>query len=221
MEWSTAYDFLSTQPLPKITLSLPEFPFSQGPPPVPLYFYRADLQQQGPVNTIPADSTEDSSLRLIGQDLPTCLERILGHRLLPYNLPEWIRPAIRLRNCSSNEVDMDIDIEMLDNILHRTALSELDNKRTDSARKFLLAQLSINPKSNITLYNLACAEALSGNGAEAIEYLNRAVKEGYRRVEHMIADNDLQSIAHTPEFQRIASNLYMLQIDSQVGVLKI
>jgi len=222
-EWSTAYDFLATQALPKINLSIPEFPFSEGPPPVPLFFYAQNQQQtqSSPITTIPINSSIDSTLRSLSQDLPSHLVRILGHKLLPYNLPEWIRPAIQLRKNSQNEVDVDINLEMLYKILHQNALSELNNQRIDSAKSLLLAQLCIDPKNQVTLYNMACAEALAGKTKEALEYLNQAVKNGYNRLEHMLSDPDLESISETPEFLRIANDLTLQHLSYQVGDLQI
>jgi len=224
IEWSTAYDFLATQTLPRLNISLPEFPFSEGPPPVPLYFYQQNNQQhnpQQPINTIPINSSTDSNLRSISQDLPARLEDILGQKLIPYNLPEWIRPAFQLHKNSQQVVDLDINLDTLSIILHRHALAELNSQRIDTARKLLLAQLCIVPTNEITLYNLACTEALAGKTTEALDYLNRAVKNGYNRLEHMLNDSDLISIIQTPEFLRIVSELSFQNIHTQVEGLKI
>eukprot|EP01103_Thecamoeba_quadrilineata_P002688 TRINITY_DN12599_c0_g1_i1.p1 TRINITY_DN12599_c0_g1~~TRINITY_DN12599_c0_g1_i1.p1 ORF type:complete len:283 (+),score=52.19 TRINITY_DN12599_c0_g1_i1:19-867(+) len=222
IEWSSAYDYLAAQPLPRLNISLPEFPFSEGPPPVPLYFYQQNNQQsQQPISTIPINSAASPNLRSISQDLPALLEDILGHKLLPFNLPDWIRPAIQLFKNSQNVVDLDINLEVLSTVLHRYALSELDDQRHDSARKLLLAQLCIEPTSQLALYNLACTEALAGKPAEAVEYLSRAVKNGYNRLEHMLGDSDLKSIHGHPEFVRIVNELSLQQLHTQVGGMKI
>jgi len=222
IEWSSAYDFLLTQNLPKISLKVPEQPFSEGPPPQPLYFYinNADQQQQ-PCQSIPVNSTEN--LSHISNNLPACLEKLLPEgKLLPYNLPDWFRPAVNVRRShNASEVDLDIDIDRLSSVLHSRAISELNNNNTDSARNLLQALYCISPKSPITLYNMACCEALANQKAAAIQYLRLAISNGYTKLEHMLSDSDLASIRGTPEFERLTQDLRFSQINAQVTNLKI
>jgi len=223
LEWSAAYDFLSTQSLSKVTLTSPQNPFSQGPPPQPLYFYHQQQHQQGAFHPIPVNSTTDANLKKLSQNLPACLEKLFPEgKILPHNLPEWFRPAVNVRRCdSSNEVDVDINLDLLFSVLHTKALSELGLNQTDSARKLLEAQHCLEPTNPVTLYNLACCEALSGRKTLSLAYLEKAIKNGYNRFEHMISDSDLDSIRGEPEYLALAQELHLSQLNAKVTNLKI
>jgi len=219
-EWLSAYDFLSTQNLPKITLNIPEYPFLEGPTPQSLYFYVQDSNQQQPPQPIPVNSTNDPLLKKLSGDLPACLEKIFAEgKILPHNLPDWFRPAVNIRKCqNSNEVDMDLNIEELFKVLHIRALFELENNNIDLARKLLHAQSCIGPTNPITLYNLACCEALASRKHEAIEYLRLAIRYGYDKVEHMMGDSDLSCLRGEAAFQSLAHDL---TLNAQVKNLKL
>jgi len=222
-EWSSAYDFLATQNLPKITLKVPEFPFSQGPPPQPLYFYVQNQNQQQPCQSIPVKSTNDQSLKKMSQDLPSYLEKFFpGGKVLPYNVPDWLRPAVNVRRCQNPaEVDFDLDISKLFQALNDRVISELDQHKTDSARDLLEAELCIYPNNVTSLYNMACCEALAGQKALAIEWLGNAIKYGYDNLYHMMKDSDLDSLRGDPAFERLIQDLRFSQVNAQVTNLKI
>jgi len=75
------------------------------------------------------------------------------------------------------------------------------------ARELLLKQWSINTKSPIPLYNLACVESLLGNLPESIGYLKKAVSSGYTNVSHMEKDPDLASIRHLDAYKSIVNTM--------------
>ncbi len=52
-------------------------------------------------------------------------------------------------------------------------------------------------------YNLACSLALTGNPAEALSELARAVGLGYRDFAHMRRDPDLKSLRGLPAFEAL------------------
>jgi len=222
IEWSSAYDFLSTQSLSKITLKLPQYPFSEGPPPQPLYFYVQNADQQNPTS-IPVKSTNNRTLKKISNDLPACLAKLFPDgKLLPYHLPEWFRPAVNVRRSQNqSEADLDINIDQLFNVLHTRALFELEQNNIDAARNILQAQCCISSNNTITLYNLACCEALDGHKSLAIEYLRQAIANGYENLDHMMKDSDLASIREEPEFLRLTQDLLFSQINSIANKLKI
>jgi predicted esterase len=56
-------------------------------------------------------------------------------------------------------------------------------------------------------YNLACAEARSGDAASAIASLRRAVGAGYRDAPHMASDEDLASLHGRDDFRAILEDL--------------
>ena len=65
----------------------------------------------------------------------------------------------------------------------------------------------INPQDQLTLYNLACAYALSGRKSEALEALERSVEAGFLDHEHMEKDPDLQSLRDDSRFQRLLERM--------------
>jgi len=75
-----------------------------------------------------------------------------------------------------------------------------------AARDLFRMQLSIF-EHNIPLYNIACCEALLGNGKEALEHLRKAVATGYTNADHMEKDEDLKSLRNLDEFQAIVLSL--------------
>jgi len=75
-----------------------------------------------------------------------------------------------------------------------------------AARDLFRMQLSIF-EHNIPLYNIACCEALLGNGKEALVYLQKAVAAGYIDADHMENDEDLKSLCDLNEFQAIVLSL--------------
>jgi tetratricopeptide (TPR) repeat protein len=61
----------------------------------------------------------------------------------------------------------------------------------------------IQPKDQLTLYNLSCAYSLAGKVREALDALEAAVDAGFDDVAHMNADGDLDAIRSDPRFQTI------------------
>eukprot|EP01130_Rhizamoeba_saxonica_P002072 TRINITY_DN1187_c0_g1_i1.p1 TRINITY_DN1187_c0_g1~~TRINITY_DN1187_c0_g1_i1.p1 ORF type:complete len:314 (+),score=83.29 TRINITY_DN1187_c0_g1_i1:38-979(+) len=76
-------------------------------------------------------------------------------------------------------------------------------ERKESLNRFL----EISPNDNIALYNMACLESLLGNIEVAVGFLCRSVAAGYKGVDHMIKDSDLDNIKHTEKFAEIVNNL--------------
>jgi tetratricopeptide (TPR) repeat protein len=74
--------------------------------------------------------------------------------------------------------------------------------RYDEARRLLRDGLEAQPGSPPLLYNLACAEALAGEGDTALELLNEAVAgdESFRA--YAQTDEDFDSIRDDPRFPR-------------------
>jgi Zn-dependent protease len=62
-------------------------------------------------------------------------------------------------------------------------------------------------KDPVIAYNIACAEARAGRADEALAWIERAVETGYRDVEAMVSDSDLESLRSRPEFGAICERL--------------
>lgn len=56
-------------------------------------------------------------------------------------------------------------------------------------------------------YNLACSHALLGQVDDAFTALHTAVERGYRNVEWMTQDEDLQSVHNDPRFKQLLATL--------------
>jgi uncharacterized membrane-anchored protein len=56
-------------------------------------------------------------------------------------------------------------------------------------------------------YNIACAEARAGRADEALAWIERAVEMGYRNVDAMVSDSDLETLRSRPEFKAVCDRL--------------
>ena len=63
------------------------------------------------------------------------------------------------------------------------------------------------PREPDIWYNLACSHALLGHVDKAFQALHKAVESGYRNVEWMKEDEDLQLIRNDPRFQQLLAFL--------------
>jgi len=60
---------------------------------------------------------------------------------------------------------------------------------------------------SVAAYNLCCAHSLLGRKDAAIRWLQKAVEGGWRGVEFLKNDSDLDNIRSDPRFQRILRSL--------------
>jgi len=87
--------------------------------------------------------------------------------------------------------------------LANEALVLMDAKDYTAAKEKFLEQLSIIKRPwhrSSPLYNIACCESLLGNFESALLYLEQAISAGFRDVEHMRADTDLDNIRNLEKF---------------------
>lgn len=71
---------------------------------------------------------------------------------------------------------------------------------SERAYELLAAANRDHPDAPSVLYNLACAEALTGKGDEAVEHLRRAVELYPGFADYARDDSDFDSIRERPEF---------------------
>ncbi len=65
----------------------------------------------------------------------------------------------------------------------------------------------------IALYNLACAYALAGRTADALDALERSIEAGYSDPEHIRRDGDLASLRGDADFERLVDLAADLDLD--------
>jgi len=155
------------------------------------------------------------TLNRLKHAVPHCLQHIFsGNRILPYDIPEWLRDCVSIKRLPlpGNEVDLDVDIPKMFHALHQRTLELLsDAKNSDNiqqAKELLQDMLLLVPKHAVTLYNLSCAESLLGNISQAIAALKSAIEDaGYSNLDHMEKDPDLNNIRDVPEFQQLVQVL--------------
>eukprot|EP01092_Planopodium_desertum_P016206 TRINITY_DN894_c0_g1_i1.p1 TRINITY_DN894_c0_g1~~TRINITY_DN894_c0_g1_i1.p1 ORF type:complete len:382 (+),score=59.65 TRINITY_DN894_c0_g1_i1:56-1201(+) len=180
--------------------------FKDGPAPVPLAFYDAKTSAPVPV------SKDDKTLPKLEKGVPACLAALFkGGKILPYNLPEFLRGCVKLIPLPHNEVDIDVNVFLLYETIHKHAMKCLDSKDPavlTEGRNALRALVHLSGDNPLVYYNLACAEALIGNKEAAIKALLHSVNEcGYQNLEHMEKDSDLDSIRSTEAYASIVDIL--------------
>lgn len=82
-------------------------------------------------------------------------------------------------------------------------LSEGSPGGSERAHAHLAVAVALDPKNEEALYDLACTTAKRGRGEEALDLLEKAVREGYRDFVHMARDADLDSVRGLPRFETI------------------
>ncbi len=66
---------------------------------------------------------------------------------------------------------------------------------------------AIDPEDAGILYNMACAHAEAGLNAEALDYLDKAIRNGFARRDWLENDSSLDSIRGEPQFQALLQKL--------------
>ena len=167
----------------------------------------------------------DGFMTQLKENVPDCLASIFdGGKIIPSQIPEFLKGAISLNYIEENVVDLDVDVPELFDLLHARALSLLDSVDTrdlEKGRDYLMATLKLVPDHALALYNLACAESLLGHTQNALHYLDQAVNNGFRDIEHIISDADLANIRHTEEFKsliEILSNQFTPTYESDIKI---
>ena len=111
----------------------------------------------------------------------------------------------------------DYDIRFLEDLLARVGeapdiLTHLGYLYTQARRhRDALAVdqrlVALRPRDPIAFYNLACSYALLGKVNRGFDALKRAVSLGYRDLEHMQKDTDLENLRNEPRWADLLSVL--------------
>jgi len=176
----------------------PESYFKDGPEPETIQFYS---------DSISKEPIESDNLEGFKFSVPKCLESLFrDQKIIPSHIPSFIKEAIKMKFNSINEVDMDIDIPLLFDCLHKKAmecLGSFDREVIQKGKDYLIAMVQMKPDNYIALYNLACAESLLNNVPEAIKTLEMAISNGYHDLQHMLEDTDLENIRNSEGFVKL------------------
>lgn len=121
--------------------------------------------------------------------------------------------------------DLDFEMEFFQKILvrapeHVEALSNLGEvySRRGEYAKGLATDLRlsrIRPDSERVHYNLACSYALNSQQDLALQSLSRAVELGYRDLDHLRNDRDLEVLKTDPRFQTLVQKVADRQHQTQ------
>jgi len=92
--------------------------------------------------------------------------------------------------------------------LHRQAYDNIGQTKTkeelDVARMCLNRILEITPIDGIALYNLACVDSLLGNLDDAMDHLEKSIRDGgYTNFAHMQEDSDLDNLRQLVRFKAL------------------
>jgi len=85
---------------------------------------------------------------------------------------------------------------------HNLGYAQLMADRPEAAAESLGKALALGYRRPTTLYNLACAEARSGNTDKAFDHLFAAIDAGFDGADHMRNDSDLDAIRKDPRFKQ-------------------
>lgn len=88
--------------------------------------------------------------------------------------------------------------------LSQTAVCEAKLGRADQARLHAQQALDLSPRDSQVLYHFAVVSALGGDRPAALDYLGRAIKEGYPAT-FAAHDEDLAPIAASAEFRKLVA----------------
>jgi len=93
----------------------------------------------------------------------------------------------------------------------QAGITALQARRLDDASREFSVCTELRPGSGLGFYNLACAHALAGRTAAALDWLERAAALGYGlgegQDERMRADSDLASLRDEPRFDAVVASL--------------
>jgi tetratricopeptide (TPR) repeat protein len=78
----------------------------------------------------------------------------------------------------------------------------LSEKKFNESRKILSTLEEINPSNPSLHYNLACYHALTGQDGPALNALQRAVELGFKSLESIETDPDLENLRSNPKFEQ-------------------
>jgi tetratricopeptide (TPR) repeat protein len=93
-------------------------------------------------------------------------------------------------------------------ILKALAMVYVNKKQYQEAILTFKRLVDIQPENNIFYYNISCLYAIQNMKNESIEWLTKAIANGYNNRDHLKNDKDLENIRHTPYFKSLVDNIH-------------
>lgn len=104
---------------------------------------------------------------------------------------------------AAQDVEESVDTETV----FRQAFELHQDKKYDEAIKLFEQTADDERFRAMALYNIACGRTLQGRTDEALKVLKQAVEAGFRDLEQLGQDSDLDALRKLPEFQTIAKSI--------------
>lgn len=180
--------------------------FQDGPAPQVLGFSRGAVDDE---SSSPAALLQpaNADAKAVAREVPDVLASFFpGGKILPHNIPDFLRASVRAIQRAPHVVDLDIDLEALHNALSRHAIDLLEQHKYVEARE-LLARLIAWKSTPVSWYNLACAHSLIGDANDALVSLKASIDQGYNNLGHMLNDPDLENVRGQPDFLLLVQEL--------------
>jgi Flp pilus assembly protein TadD len=125
---------------------------------------------------------------------PNYSEAFLGMGNAYFGLQNFYEAAEQYRRC------LQLDPNQVSAYSNLGAVYAIQKDIT-TAEHYLMQGYRIKPDDATLCYNLACLFSLQHQTEKALEFLERAFQNGYRDVEHMNQDSDLDFIRDHPRFK--------------------
>jgi len=82
-------------------------------------------------------------------------------------------------------------------------ITSINDKLIMEGRDYLIDLVNKTPNDFISLYNLAGAESLLNRVPEALNALEKAIRNGFDKLEHMVNDSKLENINNSEKFRSL------------------
>ena len=73
-------------------------------------------------------------------------------------------------------------------------------KNWNAAEQNLLEWLEVTPDKAVNYYNLACVKSIQGEVEKGMDYLEMAFKKGYRNLDKVQKDSDIENLRKSENF---------------------
>ncbi len=84
-------------------------------------------------------------------------------------------------------------------------IQHLDTGNYEKALKSFQEILELEADEPAALYNIACTYAIMNRQKEALDAIEKAIKNGFDDIEWLNEDPDFAQLRQTPEFQKLLS----------------